>query len=110
MFQQLVKKCLGKTVDISVYDRNRKLLFDKLSALGFTSVYPDGAFYLFLKSPISDAYAFCEKAKEYELLFVPGDDFGGPGYVRIAYCVATEQLERSLTAFEKLAAYYFGGD
>ena len=110
MFQQLVKKCMGKTVDVSVYDNNRKLLFNTLSSLGFTAVYPDGAFYLFLKSPVPDAYAFCEEAKKYELLLVPGDDFGCPGYVRIAYCVKDEQIEKSLPAFAKLAEHYFGGD
>ncbi|MBR4863727.1 MAG: pyridoxal phosphate-dependent aminotransferase [Oscillospiraceae bacterium] len=110
MFQLLVKRCLGKTVDISIYNRNRTLLFDSLSSYGFSAVYPDGAFYLFLKSPVADSYAFCEKAKDYELLLVPADDFGCPGYVRIAYCVGTEQIERSLPAFAKLASYYFGGD
>ena len=110
MFQQLVKKCLGKTVDISIYDRNRKILYDTLSAFGFTAVYPDGAFYLFLKSPASDAYTFCEKAKEFDLLLVPGDDFGCPDYVRLAYCVSTEQIRRSIPAFAKLADFYFGGN
>ena len=108
LFQQLVKSCLGQTADISVYDRNRRLLYDALTQYGFEAVYPDGAFYLFLKSPEPDANAFCEKAKQFELLLVPGDDFGCPGYVRIAYCVTTEQIRRSLPAFRQLAKLYLG--
>jgi len=108
LFQQLVKNCLGHTADMRVYDENRKLLYNTLTECGFEAVYPDGAFYLFLKSPEPDAYAFCEKAKAYELLLVPGDDFGCPGYVRIAYCVTTEQIRRSLPAFRQLAALYTG--
>ena len=108
LFQQLVKACLGKTADIGIYDENRKLLYEALTKYGFQAVYPDGAFYLFLKSPEPDAYAFCEKAKQFELLLVPGDDFGCPGYVRIAYCVTTQQVQRSLPAFEKLAKLYQG--
>lgn len=106
LFQQLVKHCLGKTADIAVYDENRRLLYDALTQYGFKAVYPDGAFYLFVKSPEPDANAFCEKAKAYELLLVPGDDFDCPGYVRIAYCVTTEQIRRSLPAFEQLADSY----
>lgn len=108
LFQQLVGKCLGYTADLSVYDENRKLLYQELTACGFEAVYPDGAFYLFVKSPEPDANAFCEKAKQFELLLVPGDDFGCPGYVRIAYCVTTEQVRRSLPAFRKLAKLYMG--
>ena len=108
LFQQLVGKCLGYTADISVYDENRKLLYQELTACGFEAVYPDGAFYLFVKSPEPDAYAFCDKAKQFELLLVPGDDFGCPGYVRISYCVTTEQVQRSLPAFRQLAKLYTG--
>ncbi len=108
LFQQLVKKCLGATADISVYDENRKLLYNALTEYGFEAVYPDGAFYLFLKSPEPDAAAFCEKAKAFDLLFVPADSFGCPGYVRIAYCVTTDQIRRSLPAFKKLADLYKG--
>ena len=106
LFQYLIPACLGKTSDISIYDRNRKLLYDSLSSYGFTCANPDGAFYLFVKALEEDAYAFCEKAKKYELLLVPSDDFGFPGYVRIAYCVQTEQIERSLPSFKKLAEEY----
>ena len=108
LFQQLVKECLGHTADIAVYDENRRLLYDALTEYGFEAVYPDGAFYLFLRSPEPDANAFCEKAKDYDLLLVPGDDFGCPGYVRIAYCVTTEQIRRSLPAFRQLAKRYTG--
>ena len=108
LFQKLVMSCLGQTADLAVYDENRRLLYDALTEYGFEAVYPDGAFYLFLKSPIPDANAFCEKAKDYELLLVPGDDFGCPGYVRIAYCVTTDQIRRSLGAFRQLAKFYLG--
>ena len=108
LFQQLVKECLGHTADLAVYDQNRRLLYDALTACGFEAVYPDGAFYLFLRSPEPDANAFCQRARAYELLLVPGDDFGCPGYVRIAYCVTTEQIRRSLPAFRQLAKEYLG--
>ena len=106
LFQRVAAACDGLTADLSVYRRNRDLLYGALSEYGFECVYPDGAFYLFVKSAEQDAYAFCAKAKEYELLLVPGDDFGAPGYVRIAYCVATEKIEKALPAFEKLAQAY----
>ena len=107
LIQHVIAKCAGQVSDLSVYKKNRDLLYDSLSSYGFTCVHPDGAFYLFMKSPETDAYAFCEKAKKYELLLVPGDDFGAPGFVRIAYCVTTAQIERALPAFEKLAKEYF---
>ncbi len=106
MMQKLVPSVLGKTSDMEVYRVNRDLLYGALTSYGFECVYPDGAFYLFVKSPEPDAGAFCEKAKAYELLLVPSDSFGCPGYVRISYCVSTEQIRRSLPAFEKLAAEY----
>lgn len=106
LFQFLVARCVDKTSDVSIYKRNRDLLYDSLSSYGYKCVHPDGAFYLFMKALESDAYAFCERAKKYELLLVPGDDFGCPGYVRIAYCVKTEQIERSLPAFKKLIEEY----
>lgn len=108
MFQILVKECLGHTADLAVYNENRKLLYNALTDYGFEAVYPDGAFYLFFKSPIPDECAFCEKAKDFELLLVPGGDFGCAGYVRIAYCVTTDQIRRSLPAFRQLAQFYFG--
>ncbi len=106
LFQRLLPACLGKTADLSVYRENRTLLHDGLTACGYSCIRPEGAFYLFVRSPEPDAAAFCERAKKYELLLVPGDDFGMSGYVRIAYCVTTEQIRRSLPAFRALAESY----
>ncbi|MBQ5328849.1 MAG: pyridoxal phosphate-dependent aminotransferase [Oscillospiraceae bacterium] len=106
LFQHMIPKCIKMTSDISVYKKNRDLLYGALSDLGFEAVHPDGAFYLFVKSPEPDAKAFSEKAKKHELLIVPSDDFGMEGFVRISYCVSTEQIERSLPAFKKLAEEY----
>lgn len=106
MLQKLLPYCLGKTADISVYDRNRRLLLERLSEYGFEMIKPQGAFYLFIKSPSGDAMEFCERAKKYEILIVPSDDFGCEGYARLAYCVTTEQIERALPAFEALAKSY----
>lgn len=106
LFQKMIARCQGITSDVSVYERNRDLLVGALRGYGFRCVQPDGAFYLFVKSPEHDANAFCERAKKYDLLLVPGDDFGCPGYVRIAYCVSPEMIKRSLPAFEKLAGEY----
>ena len=79
---------------------------DEFSRIGYDFILPDGAFYLFMRSPEPDAYAFCERAKKYELLLVPSDDFGMPGFVRIAYCVSTDQVKRSIPAFEALFKEY----
>lgn len=106
LFQQLVKKCYNKTSDISIYKRNRDRLYAALTEYGYTVVKPDGAFYMFVKSLEDDAKAFAERAKNYELLIVAGDDFGCNGYVRISYCVAPEMIERSLPAFKALAESY----
>ena len=106
MMQRVIEKCLGQTADISIYKENRDLLYSGLKARGFDCVYPDGAFYLFVKSPEPDAKAFSERAKRYELLLVPSDDFGLTGYVRIAYCVSTDMIRRSLPAFSALAEEY----
>ncbi len=106
LFQFLIPACLGQTGDISVYKHNRDLLMNELENDGFFVAKPDGAFYLFLKSPEEDAAAFCEKAKQFELLLVPSDSFGFPGYVRLSYCVATDMIERSLPAFRALAKAY----
>jgi len=106
MYQQVIAKCLGQTSDISLYKENRDILYNGLTELGYNCVKPDGAFYLFVKSPEPDANLFCEKAKNYELLLVPGDDFGCPGYVRIAYCVKKEQIIKSMPAFETLMKKY----
>ena len=106
LLQYTVAKLVGETANIEIYKKNRDLLAGALREYGYTVAQPDGAFYLFVKSPESDANAFCEKAKKYELLLVPGDDFGYCGYVRISYCVATEMIENSLSAFEKLINEY----
>lgn len=106
MLQRVIEKCIGDTSDISIYKENRDLLYNALTKMGFECVYPDGAFYLFVKAMGEDAYEFCEKAKEYELLLVPADSFGTPGYVRVSYCVQTKQIEDALPAFEKLAESY----
>ena len=108
LFQQLVARCLGQTADLSVYAENRQLLYRELTACGFDVVRPDGAFYLFIKAPDGDAAAFCEAARQFDLLLVPSDSFGCPGYARLAYCVTTEQIRRSLPAFRRLAALYTG--
>ena len=106
LLQYTVARLVGETADIEVYKKNRDLLAGALRDYGYTVAQPDGAFYLFVKSPESDANVFCEKAKKYELLLVPGDDFGYSGYVRISYCVATAMIEKSLPAFEKLMNSY----
>ncbi len=106
LFQYMIPACLGKTSDISVYESNRTLLYHALTSYGYHCANPDGAFYLFVKTLEPDAYRFCETAKKYELLLVPSDDFGFPGYVRIAYCVTPEQIQRSLPAFRLLAEEY----
>ena len=106
LFQYMIPQVLGKTSDVSIYDRNRRLLYDALTEYGYVAVKPDGAFYLFVKALEEDAYAFCERAKDYELLLVPSDDFGCKGFVRISYCVSTEQIERALPAFRALAESY----
>jgi len=106
LLQYVIGECVNDTSDITVYDKNRKLLVETLSSYGYTTARPDGAFYLFVKALEPDAYAFCERAKKQELLLVPSDDFGFPGYVRIAYCVTTEQIERALPAFKKLYEDY----
>lgn len=106
LFQQLIKKLYNVTSDISIYKKNRDRLYSALTGYGFKVVKPDGAFYMFVKSPEPDSKAFCERAKKYELLIVAGDDFGCKGYVRISYCVAADMIERSLPAFKKLAESY----
>ncbi len=106
LLQYVVGKCVDVPSDIEAYRRNRDLLYTALCEDGFTVIKPDGAFYLFMKSPEPDANAFCERAKKHELLLVPSDDFGFPGYVRISYCVSEDTIRRSLPAFKSLAAEY----
>lgn len=106
LFQRVAAKCLGKSSDIGKYRENRDLLAGALREYGFSFAEPDGAFYLFTKSPEADAKAFCERAKKYELLLVPSDSFGTEGYVRLSYCVSREMIARSLPAFRALAKEY----
>ncbi len=105
LIQRTVMKCINEKVDISIYKKNRDLLYSKLTELGFECIKPEGAFYLFVKTPVDDK-EFCNEAKEFNLLFVPGSSFVCSGYVRIAYCVKTDMIERSFEAFRKLAEYY----
>ena len=104
--QKVVKAWLNAKTDISYYDRNREALYNGLKELGFECVRPEGAFYLFVKSPVEDEKAFCAAAKKYNILIVPGSSFGCPGYVRIAYCVAYETIVNSLPKFKELAGEY----
>ncbi|MCH4218394.1 MAG: pyridoxal phosphate-dependent aminotransferase [Megasphaera sp.] len=106
LFQDVVLQCLGQTSDVSLYDHNRTLLYGALKKMGYQCVYPSGAFYLFVKSPEPDANAFSEKAKALNVLIVPADSFGCPGYVRISYCVDADMISRSLPAFQKLMDSY----
>ena len=104
--QKVVKACLDEKTDISFYNRNRETLYNGLKDLGFECIKPEGAFYLFVKSPVADEKEFCAAAKKYNILLVPGSSFGCPGYVRIAYCVAYETIVNSLPKFAELAEEY----
>ncbi|MBQ5869813.1 MAG: pyridoxal phosphate-dependent aminotransferase [Lachnospiraceae bacterium] len=108
LIQKAIKYCIEHdiSVDLEAYEKNRNLLYGALTEYGFTCAKPDGAFYLFMKSPVEDEKEFCEAAKKHHVLFVPGSSFACPGYVRIAYCVSYEQIERSLPAFKKIAEEY----
>ena len=105
--QLMIKECLNEQTDVAVYDRNRKFLYQSLNDMGFECVRPEGAFYLFMKSPVEDEKAFVAEAKKHHLLLVPAASFGCPGYVRIAYCVSYDMIERSMPAFKALAETYF---
>ncbi len=105
--QKMVAKCLNAKTDISYYDRNRETLYNGLLECGFECIKPEGAFYLFVKSPIEDEKAFCAAAKKYNILIVPGSSFGCPGFVRMAYCVAYETIVNALPKFKELAKEYF---
>ena len=104
--QKLVKLCLNEKTDISYYDRNRETLYKGLTEIGFSCIKPEGAFYLFVKSPVEDEKAFCEAAKKYNILIVPGSSFGCPGYVRMAYCVSYDTIVNALPKFEELMKEY----
>ncbi len=106
LMQRVIKRCLDAKVNLEAYDRNRNLLYNGLAKLGFQCIKPQGAFYLFVKSPEPDEKQFCEVCKKHHILVVPGSSFACPGYVRISYCVSYEQIERSLPAFEQVAKEY----
>lgn len=106
MFQRVAAACVNERPDIAAYRRNRDLIYSALTEMGYDCVHPDGAFYLFVRSPEPDANAFSERAKTFGLLIVPGDTFGAPGYVRISYCVGRDMIERSLPAFRDLINTY----
>lgn len=100
--QKVIARCAHLRPDLDAYDRNRKALYEGLTAMGYEMAKPDGAFYLFIKAPGGDANVFSEKAKAKDLLLVPGDGFGCPGYFRICYCVSYEMIQNSLPVFEAL--------
>ena len=104
--QKVVKACLNEKTDISYYNRNREALYNGLKELGFECIKPEGAFYLFVKSPIADEKEFCNEAKKHNILIVPGTSFACPGYVRMAYCVSYETIINSLPKFAELAKQY----
>lgn len=106
LFQLVAAACAGQTADMAVYRRNRDLLLDALREMGYTCAQPEGAFYLFPRTPEPDARTFCQRARKYDLVLVPGDSFGCPGHVRISYCVPTEQIQRALPKFRALAQEY----
>ena len=102
LLQKVIARCAGLRPDLEAYDKNRRALYEGLTAMGYEMAKPDGAFYLFIKAPGGDANAFSEKAKQKDLLVVPGDGFGCPGYFRICYCVSYDMIQRSLPVFREL--------
>ncbi|NMC28382.1 MAG: pyridoxal phosphate-dependent aminotransferase [Syntrophomonadaceae bacterium] len=102
LFQRVIARCLDAKVDLEAYNRNRELLYYGLTSFGYQCAKPEGAFYMFVKSPIADEVEFCRLAKQKNILIVPGSSFGCPGYVRIAYCVAYKTIERALPGFKAL--------
>ena len=108
IIQLAVAKVLDRTADLSVYETNMQLIYEELVALGFTCVKPGGTFYIFPKALEEDAKVFCQKALKYDCVLVPGDNFGAPGYFRMAYCIDTEKVKRSLVALRKFVAEEYG--
>ena len=106
LIQKVVAKCVDAKTDLAAYDKNRQALYNGLKECGFECIKPQGAFYLFVKSPVADEKAFCEAGKKYNILMVPGSSFACPGYVRLAYCVSYDTIVNSLPEFKKLAAEY----
>jgi len=108
MFQYVVKSCVDVEPNIGVYRTNRNILFKELLKMGYKVANPDGAFYMFIKSPNNDGVDFCERAKKYNMLLVPGEGFGMKEYVRLSFCVETEKIEKSIDIFKKLISEYDG--
>lgn len=108
IIQLAAAEAVDETSDLSVYEKNMNILYDELTKLGFTCVKPGGTFYIFPKALEEDAKIFCEKAKKYDLIFVPGDTFGCPGYFRMAYCIDTDKVVRSLPALRRFAEKEYG--
>ena len=104
--QKVIGRCVDVQVDLEYYDRNRTALYEGLKECGFDCVKPEGAFYMFLKSPVEDENLFCAAAKKYNILMVPGTSFACPGYVRLAYCVSYDTIVNSMAGFKKLAEEY----
>ena len=106
MMQKVIAECQGETGDVELYKKNRDLLYEGLTEIGYECFKPQGAFYMFMKALEEDTNAFCERAKQQDLLIVSGEGFGCPGYVRISYCVDEDMIQRSFKAFEKLYDSY----
>lgn len=106
LLQRVVGRCVKARPDLEAYRKNRDLLYGSLTAMGYECIYPDGAFYLCVKAPDGDTERFCERAKKYDVLMVPGEGFEAPGYVRLAYCVDHEMIKRSLPFFEMILEEY----
>ena len=106
LMQLVVQRCIDESCDISAYDNNRKLLYEGLTALGYTCAKPEGAFYLWLKSPVPDEKEFIAEAKKHNVLLVPGSSFMCPGYVRVAYCVSPDTIKGSMKGFAAVAEHY----
>lgn len=107
LIQLAIERCVDEKCNVEYYERNGKRLYEALTELGFSCLKPDGAFYLWMKSPVEDEKEFVQTAKKYNILMVPGSSFAGPGHVRLSYCVSYEQIERSIPKFAELAKEYF---
>lgn len=107
LMQLAIERCVDEKCNVEYYERNGKRLYEALTEMGFSCLKPEGAFYLWMKSPVEDEQEFVDAAKKYNILFVPGSSFAGPGHVRISYCVSYEQIERSIPKFAELAKEFF---
>ena len=107
LMQLAIERCVDEKCNVEYYERNGKRLYEALSEMGFSCLEPQGAFYLWMKSPVDDEREFVNAAKKYNILMVPGSSFAGPGHVRLSYCVSYEQIERSIPKFAELAKEYF---